>query len=162
MSLFADDIALIPLTAGLDGLAPLQRALSTMSRYASLWKITFSAKKTNVIYYRPDLTSTFNQPQLQLTLGNFNIKTAQQYTYLGVILDHKLSFIPHACNTVNTVSRTAHLISRLVRRDTYPSFPVIQTLVKCILIPRVCVMPMLPANRQSGPYHSSILDIGRA
>lgn len=137
MSLFADDIAMLPLVPGLDGLAPLQRALSSMTRYASLWKISYSPKKTNVVYYRPDYKGEWSNPQLQLTLGNFTIKTTTQYTYLGVILDHLLSFIPHACDVVNTVSRTAHLISRLVRRDKYPSFPVIQTLVKSILIPQL-------------------------
>ena len=29
------------------------------------------------------------------------------------------------------------MISRLVRRDKYPSFPVIQTLVKCVLVPQL-------------------------
>ena len=54
MSLFADDIAMLPSTPGVDGLAPLQRALSVMTRYASQWKITFSAKKTNTVYFHPD------------------------------------------------------------------------------------------------------------
>jgi hypothetical protein len=137
MSLFADDIGTLPLVPGPEGLAPLQRALSAMTRYASLWKITFSSKKTNVVYFHPDITGKWKQPTFTLKLGGFNIKSAKQYTYLGVVLDNMLTFVPHACNTIKTVARTAQLISRLVRRDSYPSFPVIQTLVKCILVPQL-------------------------
>lgn len=137
LSIFADDIALLPLIPGADGLAPMQRALSVMTRYASLWKITFSSKKTNTVYFRPDIRGKWKEPSLKLKLGNFNITTATQYTYLGVMLDNLLTFIPHACYVIHQVTRTAHLISRLVRRDSYPSFPVIQTLVKCILVPQL-------------------------
>ena len=138
MSLFADDIGTLPLIPGPEGIAPLQSALTSMSRYASKWKITFSAKKTNVVYFHPHITGrSWKHPQYTIKLGGFNITTAKQYIYLGVVLDSLLTFIPHACNTIKTVARTAQLISRLVRRDSYPSFPVIQTLVKCILVPQL-------------------------
>ena len=48
-----------------------------------------------------------------------------------------LTFTAHACNVIKQVSCTSQMISRLVRRDAYPSFPVIQTLVKCILVPQL-------------------------
>jgi hypothetical protein len=137
MSLFADDIAMLPLTAGSNGLAPLQRALSAMTRYASKWKIKFSLKKTNTVYFRPDRKGKWTEPNIQLKLGGDNITTTRQYTYLGVILDEKLTFTSQACYAIGQASRTSHLISRLVRRDAYPSFPVIQTLVKCILVPQL-------------------------
>ena len=137
MSLFADDIAMLPLTPGDDGLAPLQRALSAMTRYASKWKMKFSLKKTNTVYFRPDRKGKWTEPNIQLKLGGDNITTTTQYTYLGVILDEKLKFTSHACHATNQAQRTSFLISRLVRRDMYPSFPVIQTLVKCILIPQL-------------------------
>jgi len=138
MSLFADDIGTLPLVPGPEGIAPLQRALTSMTRYASKWKITFSSKKTNVVYFHPHITGkAWKHPNTTLKLGGFNITTAKQYTYLGVVLDSLLTFIPHACKAIKTVARTAQLISRLVRRDAYPSFPVIQTLVKCILVPQL-------------------------
>jgi hypothetical protein len=137
MSLFADDIAMLPLTPGDDGLAPLQRALTAMTRYASKWKITFSSKKTNTVYFHPDCPGKWTEPSKQLKLGGFNITTATQYTYLGVVLDDMLTFTAHACNVIKQVSCTSQMISRLVRRDAYPSFPVIQTLVKCILVPQL-------------------------
>jgi hypothetical protein len=141
MSLFADDIALMPRTHGTAGFGPLQRALTLMSEYASRWKIAYSVKKTNVVFFRlgqdnkrarqlPDPAHTF-------VLSHFTIKTAPQYTYLGVILDKYLTFIPHVHALIKRVSCTADMISRLVRRDHLPSFPIIQTLVKCVLIPQM-------------------------
>ena len=66
-----------------------------------------------------------------------SIATARSYKYLGVTLDDRLTMIPHMHETLSKVSRTADLISRLVRRDHLPSFPIIQTLVKCVLIPQM-------------------------
>ena len=108
-----------------------------MTRYASQWKITFSPKKTNTVYFHPDRQGKWTEPNKQLKLGGFNIATATQYTYLGVVLDDMLTFTAHACNVIKQVSCTSQMISRLVRRDAYPSFPVIQTLVKCILVPQL-------------------------
>ena len=45
--------------------------------------------------------------------------------------------LPHIYDTITCVSRTANMISRLVRRGHLPSFPVIQTLVKCVLVPQM-------------------------
>ena len=53
MSLFADDIAVLPFMSDKAGMGALSSTLHAMSDYASKWKITFSAKKTNVVYFRP-------------------------------------------------------------------------------------------------------------
>ena len=147
MSLFADDIALLPLMPGTAGLTPLQSALHYMTEYANKWKITFSSKKTNVVFYRTGKVQVarYTRPQHTLTLSNFNIDTAPRYTYLGLIIDEFLTFIPHIVDLINKVNVTSSLISRLVRRDHLPSFPVIQTLVKCVLIPQmIYAFPFLP------------------
>lgn len=138
LSMFADDIALLPLLPGYEGFAPLQQALTTMTRYASRWKITFSSKKTNLVYFHPyQSVGEWIHPPARFTLGGFTITPTKQYTYLGVILDNLLTFTPQALQCIKTATRTAHMISRLVRRDKYPSFPVIQTLVKCVLVPQL-------------------------
>ncbi len=140
MSLFADDIALLTLQRGTLGMSSLQRALSCMSQYARKWKLTFSAKKTNVVFFRTREEGKGERyvpvPHV-LTLTGFTLDTARMYKYLGVTLDDRLTLIPHMHDVLKRVSRTAHLISRLVRRDHLPSMPVIQTLVKCVLIPQM-------------------------
>ena len=52
MLLFADDISLFSLQRGSLGLSSLQRVLSSMSLYARRWKLTFSSKKTNVVFFK--------------------------------------------------------------------------------------------------------------
>ena len=145
-SLFADDIAVMPTEAGMAGLSALQRALDHLTRYARKWKITFSAKKTNTVIFRKRRKTTEIRPDIgDLTLGGFSITTTHQYTYLGVILDEFLSFAPHVKDLFARVSRTAYMISRLVRRDHHPSIPVIRTLVKNILVPQLTYsLPFIP------------------
>jgi hypothetical protein len=138
MSLFADDIALMPTQNGSAGMSALQRALDFMSEYARRWKITFSSKKTNVVFFRHSkLDKGKRHPTHALTLTRFAIATANKYTYLGVVLDYFLSFVPHACATIARVSCTTNMISRLVRRDHLPSIPIIRTLVQCVLVPQM-------------------------
>jgi hypothetical protein len=118
----------------------VQRVLSCMSEYARKWKLTFSAKKTNAVFYRTREEAKgerYVPVQHTLTLTGFTLATARAYKYLGVTLDDRLTLIPHMYDVLKRVSRTAHLISRLVRRDHMPSMPVIQTLVKCVLIPQM-------------------------
>jgi hypothetical protein len=84
MSLFADDIALMPSKAGTAGYSDLQHALDYMSDYARKWKLSFSPKKTNAVFYRYSKLSKGKQhPRHTFTLTQFNITTAPQYTYLG-------------------------------------------------------------------------------
>ena len=142
MSLFADDIAVLPSMPGKAGMGPLKRALDAMSRYASRWKITFSAKKTNVVYFRPGHKSKqadkpLHQQGRDYHLTNFPITSEKSYKYLGVILDQYLTFIPHVLDVIKRAGVTSNIISRLVRRDHAPSIPIIQRLVKCVLVPQM-------------------------
>ena len=54
-----------------------------------------------------------------------------------MILDQFLTFIPHVRDLTKRLAVTTHVISRLVRRDQLPSMPVIQTLVKSVLLPKM-------------------------
>ena len=146
MSLFADDISLLPLSVGNAGMNVLSNALDHMSAYARKWKITFSAKKTNVVYFKPgfgdrstDSLKAYTPPHTHgtLKLTNFSIESAGLYKYLGVELDQFLTFIPYVRELIKKLNVTSHSISRLVRRGHAPSIPVIQTLVKSVLIPQM-------------------------
>ena len=141
MSLFADDIAVLPSISGKRGMGALSTTLRHMSDYARKWKITFSAKKTNVVYFRPGHISKQADKSLhnhgKLKLSQFSVTSEKSYKYLGVILDQYLTFIPHILDVIKRVNVTSHTISRLVRRDHAPSIPIIQRLVKCVLVPQM-------------------------
>ena len=145
-SLFADDIAVLAPVAGRPGIAVLQRCLDAISKYARRWKMSFSAKKTNVVFFRRRTKFTNPAPRVgQFELGGFAVKPATQYKYLGVVLDEFLSFRPHVQAMYADVMRTVYMITRLVRRDHLPSIPVIRTLVKNVLVPKLTYsFPFLP------------------
>ena len=157
MSLFADDISLLPLRVGNAGMEVLSNALDHMSAYARKWKITFSAKKTNVVYFKPgfgnrstDSLKAYTPPHTHgtLKLTNFSIECAGLYKYLGVELDQFLTFIPYVRELTKKLNTTSHTISRLVRRGHAPSIPVIQTLIKSVLIPQMVYgLAFVPPSR---------------
>ena len=136
-SLFADDIALLPLTSGTAGLISLQTALNITTRYALRWKITFSSKKTQVLFFRLNSTRKQPTPIHHLTLTSFTLVTTRMYTYLGVLLDDRLTFIPHLTQLVHKTTATSLRITRMVRRDLLPSFPVIRRIVQSVLVPQM-------------------------
>ena len=167
MSLFADDISLLPLKHGSAGIAVLNRALDDMSVYAKKWKIIYSPKKTNVVYFKPGFKPErgYVPPHTHgtLKLSNFSIECAQQYKYLGVDLDQCLTFIPYVRDLIKRLAATTHVISRLVRRDHAPSIPVIQTLVKTVLIPKMVygfafIPPRFLANKKINLKITGITD----
>lgn len=152
-SLFADDIAVCTTIPGRAGLPSLQRTLDVMSTYADRWKLTFSAKKTNVVFFKPATSDAhggraYTAPRHTLRLSGFHVTTAPQYTYLGVVLDHRLSFSAHIDHVVHRSTAMSHLIARLCRPLRLPSFPVIRALVANVLIPQMsygfAFVPCLP------------------
>ena len=145
IKLFADDIALHPKgAAGPSTIRYLQSSLNSMTSYARKWKITFSSKKTNIIFFRPCPVSkspqrvpSYPSKTQALTLTGFRIEPTFLYTYLGIILDQYLTMNPHQQNIIATTTKTSFMISRLIKRDRLPSFPVIKQLVSAILIPKI-------------------------
>jgi hypothetical protein len=136
-SLFADDIALLPYTSGTAGLVNLRLALDVLSDYAVRWKIVFSQKKTQVLFFTPNKRIKQQLPRHTLMLTGFTLTTTRMYTYLGVLLDDRLTFIPHLTQLVHRTTGLSLRLTRMVRRDKLPSFPVIRRLVQSVLVPQV-------------------------
>ena len=136
-SLFADDIALLPHTSGTAGLVNLRLALDVLSDYATRWKIVFSQKKTQVLFFTPNKRTKQQPPHHTLMLTGFTLTTTRMYTYLGVLLDDRLTFIPHLTRLIQRTTGMSLRLTRMVRRDKLPSFPVIRQLVQCVLVPQM-------------------------
>ena len=135
-SLFADDIALLTYTSGTAGLVNL-RMLDVLSYYSARWKLVFSQKKTQVLFFTPNKQTKQPLPRHSLTLTDFVLTTTRLYTYLGVLLDDRLTFIPHLTQLTQRTTVTSLRLTRMVRRDKLPSFPVIRRLVQCVLVPQM-------------------------
>ena len=134
-SLFADDIALLPFTSGTAGLINLRFGLDVLTDYAVRWKLVFSQKKTQVLFFTPNKHTKQPLPNHTLTITGFALATTRLYTYLGVLLDDRLTFIPHLTQLVQRTTTMSIRLTRMVRRNKLPSFPVIRRLVQCVLIP---------------------------
>ena len=92
----------------------LQISLDKLHKWTTENGLKFSKEKTICVYF-------CNQQKLhldpELKLNNTEIPVVDQYKYLGVIFDHKLSFIPHIkylrtkCNkTIQLLRTIAHII----------------------------------------------------
>ena len=148
INLFADDIviwiseifasALLPITK----LHLMQTALDALTTWASTWKVTFSATKTQMIIFH---IKTCSQRLLQtytqrtLTLSGFNIVTTNTYKYLGLTIHHTLSWTPHIRELIDKCTATSQQIARLAARklDNRPSFRIIRQLITSVLIPKI-------------------------
>jgi hypothetical protein len=144
INLFADDIVIwaSELLCGATVFAHIyhiQLALHKLSNWASTWKITFSASKTQMIIfyaYRslPQVWSLFVP-----TLTGFTIKAVDTYKYLGLMLHKQLSWESHIKQLIHSATPTSYHIARLATYHIHnrPSFKVVRQLVTSVIIPKL-------------------------
>ncbi len=95
IKLFADDIV-IWASEHLNGqsvhmhIQHMQDALDKLSTWASTWKITFSASKTQMIIFYACRTLPLAWQHISLTLTGFSFTVTDTYKYLGLILHKQL------------------------------------------------------------------------
>lgn len=142
--LYADDAAIAPnptiikfptgATFAKQYLKCMKAALGHLNRWCDSSRMKFGEKKTQLVLFssaknivRDDYTS--------LTLCDFTISIAHQHTYLGVILDERLSWTQHRKVAIQK-ARTASLrIQRICLRTKQPHLPSIRSYVLSYLIP---------------------------
>ena len=124
----------------------MQRALNNMTTWASTWKITFSATKTQLLIFYvhamlPSAYSAFN-----LCLSGFLIKQTDTYKFLGLILHKQLQWKHHVHELIQRATQTSYHIARLTSYHIHhrPPFKVIRQLVTSVLIPKITyVLPFI-------------------
>jgi hypothetical protein len=140
LNLFADDMLLFPRSSvhGMSCVPDIQASLDEVSVFASKWKIKFSTTKSNFIIFttKPKANRITIPP---LTLASVPLTQVQEYRYLGIVLDYKLSFTPHLTSLLKSLHYTSLLISRFIpsKSQQGPTFSVINRLVQAILIPKL-------------------------
>ena len=99
-SLFADDTSIYSKISSIDdeNALALQNDLKSIEKWAKLWCIEFNPLKSKCIIFHRG-----NSDQLQPRFEFFQttIELVNNYTYLGVILDNKLSWKSHIDQTVS-------------------------------------------------------------
>lgn len=70
-------------------------------------EIHLLSKKTQVLFFRPNSTRRQPTPTHHLTLTSFTLVTTRMFTYLAVLLDDRLTFIPHLTQLVYKTTATS-------------------------------------------------------
>ena len=141
LSLFADDIALLPnldcfrlgSVTGPDWSRALQQALDALSAWAADNSMEFNSAKSNVVYHAVDMYALSRRmrwhAKLQPSISGFVLQPADSYTYLGLTISYDLTWTEQFERLLTRARSDAYLVSRLVQSDNNPPFfPAIQTL----------------------------------
>ena len=128
--LYADDIALYPLSAGPTGHRHLQWALDIVGKWAAEWKVVFSADKSQVV--------CFNNSQRAVTCPNYHIastalKRVSSYRYLGVTFQENGRWQQQFESLCPRLHKSVFAIERLVSFYSSPSPLVIIQLMQAPL-----------------------------
>jgi hypothetical protein len=151
INLFADDIV-IWASELLNGqpiniqFILIQQALNNLTIWASTWKVTFSASKTQMIIFYAYRSLPYIWSLFVPTLSGFVIATVDTYKYLGLILHKQLRWEPHVRELIHKTTSTSCYIARLATYHIHnrPSFKVVRQLVMSVLIPKlVFAMPFI-------------------
>ncbi|GFU01177.1 probable RNA-directed DNA polymerase from transposon X-element [Trichonephila clavipes] len=91
--LFADDAAILCNSITPDqAVRTLQAYLSQLEIWLTKWRISINTEKTNAILFRKKRTQTM---PIQLKLFDETIDWTYETSYLGLILNHNLTYRPH-------------------------------------------------------------------
>lgn len=98
VAMYADDTALLAASnRGNTIIRRLQSACNDIAKYMSDWKIKINSAKTQLLFFPLDRRRR-RLPTHQLYMGGRVVERADHATYLGVLLDSKLTFAKHFNN----------------------------------------------------------------
>jgi hypothetical protein len=112
----------------------LSNAICHLDRWCSDSRMAFGAKKTQLVVFttrqQPDTSAYSN-----LQLCGFTIAIAQGYHYLGLHLDHRLSWATHQEAAIRKARAASFRVTRVALRARETSFEAVRALVLGYLIP---------------------------
>ena len=131
MLMFADDVSVNPLKkTGKIALEHLINSLPKITAWARKWKVIFSPSKSNVVIF----SRKHKPPDIPpLYLCDLQLDIVDEYTYLGMTLDSRLSWKAHAAKVTSKAKSICYLISRTISRTRPPSLGAIRTLCNTLL-----------------------------
>lgn len=108
---YADDTLIISHSDNVDPLERhLNEALSRINRWLDKRRLQMAVEKTEAVLVTDK--RAFNFPCI--TSNGVSISWSRQITYLGVEIDHRLSFGPHICKTADKAATIGSNLSRLM------------------------------------------------
>lgn len=115
---YADDTALYSATKTTNkSIKNVQRALHSIDKYMTKWKIKINAAKTQFIIF-PFNRSRRRIPSTVLRFQNNIIRAETAVKYLGVTLDKKLNFDLHIENTRNKATKAMRALYPMLAKSS--------------------------------------------
>jgi hypothetical protein len=153
LSLFADDIAVVPAKTGEEGDGKLFKSLVMLHDWSKMWRLDFNAKKSKVLRFsvkRKTKSRVVRKPPFiqQFFLGAEIIERVTQFDYLGLRWQEDGQWHLHTAKVCTAAKRVSYLITSVACRDG-PKLPVIRQLVHALVRTKLSYgMPVWRANTE--------------
>jgi len=138
MYLFADDIAIVPVTSvhltAQSRSTALRNSLLGLSAWARKWKVRFSPTKSAYVWFSRARSRTVHDAY---QLCDFNLQEQVSYKYLGVIFDAKCCFKAQQQHALAKAKKASYVLTRVISKTYAPSPHLIHTLANAIMRPTV-------------------------
>jgi ribonuclease HI len=127
---FADDLVLICSADDIESLQTLaNRTIKIIVKGGKDVKLNFNESKTYAMMF----TRLRNTPTLNLSMNGKNLVLVKQIRYLGIVIDHKLSWRPHLNYIKGKVAKVQNIVSSIVRNTWGASFEVAKLLYTAVI-----------------------------
>lgn len=144
---FADDLSILP-PVNLDAAKrkeAIQELLNDVGDWARRWGVRFSATKSACVWYHNNKEEEVRQlsqdqlfiPYTDAANDRVVLPFQNEYQYLGLWLDAALSGERHHRHMIEKCSTVSRMIRTMIRPEGIPGLPVLHTLVKALLLPRI-------------------------
>jgi exonuclease III len=158
--LYADDIVLIA-----DSVEQLQEMIDVLATYCSEWRMSVNISKSQVMVVKAR-NSYAKSKRWSWSLNGSALKIVEEYTYLGVVIDHNLKWHSHF---KNVAARGRLALSRYARTlsDKRVSLEVKRTVLRSAISSRldyaaeICVPSKKAAGMLESIQHSALTSMLR-
>ena len=138
---FADDVVLIA-----NSEHELTILLNCLEKWCQRWKIVVNLDKTKIVVFSP---GKLKVPRVQMKYNDVYVEQVQQYRYLGVVLDEKLTLDSRVRNVKIQAMKALGLIISKFNPISKPQYKSYEKLVQSIVISTIRYsIGVLPLKRK--------------
>lgn len=106
----------------------LQAHIDLFTAWCDLWRIRLNETKTAAVFF-----SRSNKYPIRLTINNTTVEWSNETTYLGVVLDRKLTWKSHVTHTRAKATGASVTIDKLFKNDSLAIYNKLMLYNACIL-----------------------------
>jgi len=135
ISTYADDITIdVTAHSTIEAETKLQRFLNRVERWADEWKLTFSVNKCASLTFS---RRNREEAPVRLFLKEQQIGTTEEFKFLGVWFNRRLTWKTHIDRLASSTLRSGHLMKTLTSKRNGISFPLLIRTYKALIRSRM-------------------------